>query len=144
MQELRKSQKSRFQSRPGVEYELREDGVQCRRLSWVQASEGSSTLLRSKGFRDTVTLRCFHRSETSLLTSLVDSQFPVLCAPFFTSCEAMEFAVTAVGCPGRNSRRLGLGWCRCSIGETRSWLFPLSYTTVQGCLMLPKSPSSHR
>jgi len=29
-----------------------------------------------------------------LLTSLVDSRLPVLCAPFFTSCEAMEFAET--------------------------------------------------
>jgi len=29
----------------------------------------------------------FHRSDSSLLTSLVDS-----CAPFFTSCKAMEFA----------------------------------------------------
>jgi len=27
-----------------------------------------------------------------LLTSLVDSRPPVLCAPFFTSCKAMEFA----------------------------------------------------
>jgi len=35
-----------------------------------------------------------HRSDSSLLTSLVDSRSPVLCAPFFTSCEAMEFAET--------------------------------------------------
>jgi len=43
-----------------MEYELREDGVQCRRLSWLQASESSSKLLRSKVFRDTVTLRCWN------------------------------------------------------------------------------------
>jgi len=40
-----------------MEYELREDGVQSRRFSWLQASEGSSKLLRPKRFRDTVTLR---------------------------------------------------------------------------------------
>jgi len=50
--------KPRFEGQPGGEYELREDGVQSRRLSWLQASEGSSKLLRPKGFRDTVTLRC--------------------------------------------------------------------------------------
>jgi len=36
----------------------------------------------------------FHRSDSCLLTSLVDSRLPVLCAPLFTSCEAMEFAET--------------------------------------------------
>jgi len=40
--------KPRFESRPGVEYELREDGIQSRRLSWLQASEGISKLLRPK------------------------------------------------------------------------------------------------
>jgi len=34
-----------------TEYELREGGIQSRRLSWLQASEGSSKLLRPKGFR---------------------------------------------------------------------------------------------
>jgi len=33
-----------------------------------------------------------HRSNSCLLTSLVDSRSLVLCAPFFTSCVAMEFA----------------------------------------------------
>ena len=50
----------------------------------------------------------------------------------------------AVGCPGQNSRRPGLGWCRRSMGETRSWLIPLGYTTDQGCWMFPSSPGSHR
>jgi len=49
----------------------------------------------------------------------------------------------AVGCPGRNSRRPGLGWCRRSIGERR-WLIPLGYTTDQGCWMLPRRPGSRR
>ena len=36
----------------------------------------------------------FHRSDSSLLTSRVDSRPPVLCASFFMSCEVMEFAET--------------------------------------------------
>jgi len=39
------------------------------------------------------------------------------------------------------SWRPGLGWCRRSIVERRSWLFPLGYATVQGCWMLPRSPA---
>jgi len=43
-----------------------------------------------------VTLRCwnFFRPDSPLLTSLVNSRSPVLCAPFFTSCEAIEFSET--------------------------------------------------
>ena len=55
-----------------------------------------------------------------------------------------EHICLAVGCPGRNSRRSGLGWCRRSNGERRNWLFPLGCTTVQDCSMLPMSPSSYR
>ena len=36
----------------------------------------------------------FHRLDSSLLTSLVDFRSPVLCASYFTSCEAKEFAET--------------------------------------------------
>jgi len=36
----------------------------------------------------------FHMSHSSLLTSLVGSRSLVLSAPFFTNCEAMEFAET--------------------------------------------------
>ena len=36
----------------------------------------------------------FHRSDSCLLMSLVDSYSPDLCAPLFTSCEALEFAET--------------------------------------------------
>jgi len=62
----------------------------------LRAAASSSDL---KGFSDTVSLRCwdlqgFHRSDSSLLMSLVDSRSPVLCASFFTSYEAMEFAET--------------------------------------------------
>jgi len=50
--------KPRFESRPGVEYKLQEDGIQSWRFSWLQVSEGSSKLLWPKGFRDIVTVRC--------------------------------------------------------------------------------------
>ena len=88
--------KPRFERRPGVQYELREDGIQSRRLSWLQASDGSSKFFRLKGLEILWPsgVGIFHRSDNSLLTSLVDSRSPVLCAPFFTSCVAMEFAET--------------------------------------------------
>jgi len=57
---IEKVAKPRFENRPGVEYELREDGVQSHSLSWLQVSEGSSKLLRPEGFRDNVTLRCWN------------------------------------------------------------------------------------
>jgi len=38
----------------------------------------------------------------------------------------------AVGCPARDSRRPGLGWCPRSISERRNWLFPLDHAAVQG------------
>jgi len=65
-------------------------------------------------------------------------------ADVVTAGTFQEHACRGVDCPGRNSRRPGLGWCQRSIGERRSWLFPLGYTTVQGCWMLPRSPGSHR
>ena len=86
----------RFESRPGMEYKLREDGVQSRGFSWLQASEGNSKLFRPERFGDTVTsgVGIFHRSDSFLLMSVVGSWSLVLCAPFFTKCEAMEFAET--------------------------------------------------
>ena len=65
-------------------------------------------------------------------------------ADVVTAGTFQEHACRGVDCPRRNSRRPGLGWCQRSIGERRSWLFPLGYTTVQGCWMLPRSPGSHR
>ena len=43
-----------------MECELREDGTQMQRLSWLQASEGSSKLHQPKGLRYTVTPRCWN------------------------------------------------------------------------------------
>ena len=57
----------RLESRPSVEYKL---GVQSRRFSWLQASEGSSKLFRPEGFGHTVTLRCWNLPKVGLL--LVD------------------------------------------------------------------------
>ena len=65
-------------------------------------------------------------------------------ADIVTAGTFQEHVCPAVGCPGRNSRSPGLGWCRRSNGERRNWLFPLGCTTVQNCRMLPRSSSSHR
>jgi len=59
-----------FESRTGVECELWEDGIQSRKFSWFQASEGSSKLLPSEEFRDTVTLGCRNLPQVVML--LVD------------------------------------------------------------------------
>jgi len=94
MQEVRKSQDQGLWA--DVEYKFQEYGIQSRdfpgfrRLRTVASSSGlkGSEILWPTG------VVIFHRPDIPLLTSLVDSQFPVLCAPFFTSCEAMEFAET--------------------------------------------------
>jgi len=96
MHELRKSQNQdlradpawsinsgKMESNPG-------DFPGFRRLRSATSSSGlkGSEILWPSG------VGIFHRSDICLLTSLVGSRPPVLCAPFFTSCEAMEFAVT--------------------------------------------------
>ena len=59
--------KPRLESRPGVEYQLREDGIQSWRLSWLQAPEGSSKLLWSIRAIDAVTLRCWNLPQVGQL-----------------------------------------------------------------------------
>jgi len=96
MQELRKSQiqvlradpawsinSGKMESNPG-------DFPGFRRLRAAASSSGlkGSEVLWPAG------VGIFHRSDSSLLSGLVDLRSPVLCAPFFTSCEAMEFAET--------------------------------------------------
>ena len=49
--------KPRFESQPGVEYKLREDGIQARRLSWPQVPEGGSKPLCPERVRDIASLR---------------------------------------------------------------------------------------
>ena len=56
----------------------------------LRAATNSYGLMGSETLRPS-SVGIFHRSNNSLLTSLVDSQLPVLCAPFFTSYEAIEF-----------------------------------------------------
>jgi len=99
MQELRKSQNQdlranlvpsinsgKMESNPG-------DFVCCRRMRAAANSSGPKGLeiLWPSG------VRIFHRSDSCLLTSLVDSQPLVLCAPLFMSCEAIEFPETGHG-----------------------------------------------
>jgi len=57
----------RLESPPGVEYKLSENGVQSRRFSWFQASDGSSKLFWPEGFGDIVTLRCWNLPQVGQL-----------------------------------------------------------------------------
>jgi len=96
MQEPRKSRNQDLRAGPawsmnsGKMESNRADFPGFRRLRAAASSSGlkGSEILWPLG------VGIFHRSDGSLLTSLVDSRSPVLCAPFFTSCEAMEFAET--------------------------------------------------
>jgi len=56
-------------------------------------------------------VRTFHRSNTFLLTSLVDSQSPVLSTTFFLSCEMLEFAKIGHGQRSVWTRQYVYGWC---------------------------------
>jgi len=61
-------------------------------------------------------------------------------ADVVTTGTFLEHVCLTVSCPGQNSRRPGLGCCRRSIGERRSWLFSLGVqqSRVVGCC-----PGSH-
>ena len=59
----------------------------------LRAAESSSSLMGSEILWPSG-VRILHRSDSCLLTNLLDSRSPVLCAPFFTNCEAMAFAET--------------------------------------------------
>ena len=93
MQELRKSQNQDL--RADLAWSMR-NGIQSRRLSWLQVSGAAASFSGLKGSEILWSsgVRIFHWSDSSLLTSLVDLQSLVLCSPFFTSCETMEFAET--------------------------------------------------
>ena len=71
MQEVRKSQNQDLIANPLWTVNSRNDGIQSRRLSWLQAPEGSSKLLWPKWVRDTVTLRCWDLPQVGQL--LVDN-----------------------------------------------------------------------
>ena len=94
---------SRFESRSGVEYELQEDEIQSRGLSWLQMCirAASSSGLRGSEILWPSGVKIFHKSDSSLFTSLVDSRLLSLCAPFFTSCEAVEYVETGRWCKER-------------------------------------------
>jgi len=96
MQELRKSQNQDLRADPawsmnsGKMESNPRDFPGFRRLR----AAGSSSGLKGSEILGLSGVGIFHRSDSSLLTSLVDLQPSVLCAPFFTSCEPMEFAET--------------------------------------------------
>ena len=97
MQELRKSQNQDLRADPA--WSLNSWKMQSntgdfpgfRRLKEAGSSSGleGSEVLSPSG------VGIFNRSDGCLLTILVDSQTLVLCAPFFTSGDAMEFAETS-------------------------------------------------
>ena len=60
---------------------------------WLRALESSSGLKRPEVLSPSA-VGTFRKSDSCLLTSLMDLRSLVLCAPFYTSCEAMEFAET--------------------------------------------------
>ena len=65
-------------------------------------------------------------------------------ANLVTAGTVWEHVCLAASRSGRNSRRPDPDWCRRSLSERRIWVFPLGYTTVQDCWMLPRSPDSQR
>jgi len=105
----------KIESRPG-------DFPVCRRLRAAASSSGKkgTEIQLPSGDRN------FRRSDSSLLTNLLDSCLPVLCAPSFMSCEAMEFAETGHRPVGKRfphqirGRLHQLLWIKCFTVD--SWL----------------------
>ena len=97
--------KPRFKSRPGVECKLREDGIQSRRLSWLQASEGSSKLLRSIGFTDTMTCMVLESSigRTAACWRACWPRDPHSCVP--RSSQLRDYGVCRDGAQARGASR---------------------------------------
>jgi len=69
-------------------------------FTWLRALATSSGV-KGPDMRCPSGVGTFHRSGTSLLMSLVDSLSFVLCAPFFTIGEAIEFAENGAQMDGR-------------------------------------------
>ena len=94
MEEVRKSQNQDFRADPAWSINSGKmesnpgDVPGVRRLKAATNSSGlkGSEIMWPSG------VEIFHRSDSSLLTSLVCSRPPVLYAPFFKSCEAMEIS----------------------------------------------------
>jgi len=98
-QEVWKSQNQDLRADPT--YKLREDGIQTRRLSWLQAPEGGSKLLWPE--RPEILfpsyVRTFHMSGSCLLTSLVDYVFAVWSKTFFWLGFTFYFGPYSNFCP---------------------------------------------
>ena len=96
MQELRKSPNQDLRSDPAWSINSRKmesnpgdfPGFRCLRAAANSSGLKGSAILWPWG------VRIFHRLDSCFLTSLVGSRLPVLCAPFFTNCEAKEFTET--------------------------------------------------
>jgi len=96
MQELRKSQNQDLWADPawiinsGKMESIPRDFPGFRRLR----ATANSSVLKGSEILWLTGIGIFHWSDRSSLLSLVDSRSPILCAPFFTSCEVMGFAET--------------------------------------------------
>ena len=96
MQELRNSQNQDLRADPAWSINSRkmaskpEDFPDLRSLR----AAASSSALKGSEILWPSGAGIFHKPDSSFLTGLVDSLSPVQCAPFFTSCEAMELAET--------------------------------------------------
>jgi len=112
MQEVRKSQNQDLRADPAWSMnseDLRADPAWSMNSGKMESNPGGFPGFRrlraaanSSGLKGSEILLpsgvgIFLWSHSALLTSLVDSRSLVLCAPFFTNCEALEFAET-----GRN------------------------------------------
>jgi len=83
--------KLRFESRPGVEYELPENGIQTQNIPGLRCLRAKASFSGLKGSKALLFsgVGTFHRSDCTLLISLVDLQSPFLHDPFFTSTQTL-------------------------------------------------------
>ena len=86
--------KPRFESRHGVEYYSGKMESRSRNFPRFRGQRAAASSSGLKGTEVQMTLKCWDLPQVGHLPlmSLVGTRFPVLCAPFFASCEAMEFA----------------------------------------------------
>jgi len=94
MRDVRKSQNHDLRAHPAWSVNSGKMEPRCRDFPGFRhlRAAASSTSLKGSDILWPPGVGIFYWSDSSLLTSLVDSRSPVLCAMFFTSCKVMEFA----------------------------------------------------
>ena len=96
MHKVKKSQNQDLRANPGWRINSRKiESSPCHFLDFrCLRAAASSSRLKGPAILHPAGVWTFHMSGSSFLEVLVDPRLPVLCAPFFTSCETMEFAET--------------------------------------------------